>query len=280
MDPDNDRLSLHSNDGRPQAVVLGLAISQAEGSDFTFNLDGVALAGGQVGFGFDAASQSVIVEDDNGSESIYGLEILRINPDGTTDSFKGEVSDAGGPGIGLGLGADWTGRGAPPAFAISGGTLLTPAVQPQAPAQDGSIVLQSMNYTDRYLAVSEDGTRVELVPVTAASAPTLLLRSRFLATPMPDIGEDVVYLMVNDGSGRYLVATREGVTLQSDGGGGMAAFFRVVTGLDGQGVSFVSLEEPGSYLRHSGFVLRLDPADGSPLFDQDATFLPGGAVAQ
>ncbi|AEV83897.1 hypothetical protein ACWT_2544 [Actinoplanes sp. SE50] len=47
-------------------------------------------------------------------------------------------------------------------------------------------------------------------------------------------------------------------------------------------VSFESAGEPGRFLRHREFLLRLEPADGSSLFDQDATFCPertGGGFA-
>ena len=39
-------------------------------------------------------------------------------------------------------------------------------------------------------------------------------------------------------------------------------------------VSFESINRPGSYLRHSSFVLHLQPNDGSSTFAQDATFCP------
>ncbi|MEU7908750.1 AbfB domain-containing protein [Actinoplanes sp. NPDC049118] len=39
-------------------------------------------------------------------------------------------------------------------------------------------------------------------------------------------------------------------------------------------VSFESDNYPGHFLRHRGFALRLDRADGSALFDADATFCP------
>ncbi|KAJ6493750.1 family 54 glycoside hydrolase [Mycena vitilis] len=39
-------------------------------------------------------------------------------------------------------------------------------------------------------------------------------------------------------------------------------------------VSFESRDTPGSFLRHSGFVLQLNANDGSKLFHEDATFCP------
>ncbi|MBG0564650.1 AbfB domain-containing protein [Actinoplanes sp. NEAU-A11] len=46
--------------------------------------------------------------------------------------------------------------------------------------------------------------------------------------------------------------------------------------------SFESVNQPGFYLRHRDFLLRLDRADQTTLFDQDATFCPvtgGGGFA-
>jgi hypothetical protein len=53
------------------------------------------------------------------------------------------------------------------------------------------------------------------------------------------------------------------------------ATFRVRSGLGDHGcVSLESVNYPGSFLRHRNFVIHLDHRDGSPLFDQDATFCP------
>ncbi|WP_258055765.1 AbfB domain-containing protein [Streptomyces sp. Ru62] len=52
-----------------------------------------------------------------------------------------------------------------------------------------------------------------------------------------------------------------------------AATFTRVKGLaDARCWSFTTAD--GSYLRHRDFLLRAEPADGSPLFRQDATFCP------
>ncbi|OZV77459.1 alpha-L-arabinofuranosidase [Micromonospora echinospora] len=58
--------------------------------------------------------------------------------------------------------------------------------------------------------------------------------------------------------------------------------WRMVPGLaDAAGVSFEAVNRPGSYLRHSGYAVRLDPDDGSATFRADATFhrTPGLADA-
>ncbi|TKK83875.1 alpha-L-arabinofuranosidase [Herbidospora galbida] len=49
--------------------------------------------------------------------------------------------------------------------------------------------------------------------------------------------------------------------------------WRMVPGLaDSAGVSFESVNRPGSYLRHWDYAMRLDPNDGSAVFRADATF--------
>ncbi|PZG19504.1 alpha-L-arabinofuranosidase [Micromonospora craterilacus] len=49
--------------------------------------------------------------------------------------------------------------------------------------------------------------------------------------------------------------------------------WRMVPGLaDATGVSFESVSVPGSFLRHSGYVARLDPNDNTATFRADATF--------
>lgn len=49
----------------------------------------------------------------------------------------------------------------------------------------------------------------------------------------------------------------------------------VVTGLGNSGCfSFESVDTPGSYIRHSDFVLLLNANDGTKQFYEDATFCP------
>ena len=56
--------------------------------------------------------------------------------------------------------------------------------------------------------------------------------------------------------------------------------WRMVPGLaDAGGVSFESINRPGSYLRHSAYVARLDPNDGSATFRADATFYRTAGLA-
>jgi hypothetical protein len=55
--------------------------------------------------------------------------------------------------------------------------------------------------------------------------------------------------------------------------------WKVVNGLaDTSCLSFESVNQPGQFLRHQAFRLRIDPSDGSALFKGDATFCPRKAL--
>jgi len=57
------------------------------------------------------------------------------------------------------------------------------------------------------------------------------------------------------------------------------ASWKVVDGLaDGACLSFESVNQPGQFLRHQAWRLRIDPNDGSALFKADATFCPRKAL--
>ncbi len=78
------------------------------------------------------------------------------------------------------------------------------------------------------------------------------------------------YITHNDNNtqvGISQITTSSSATLKAD------ATWIVRAGLgSGSCVSFESANQPGQYLRHSGFQLYLQPTDGSSLFTQDATF--------
>ncbi|MBN1409976.1 MAG: family 43 glycosylhydrolase, partial [Spirochaetales bacterium] len=57
------------------------------------------------------------------------------------------------------------------------------------------------------------------------------------------------------------------------------AYFRMVPGLAGAGISFQSINFPDRYLRHAGGIIYLKVNDGSGLFAQDATFYQVAGLA-
>jgi Alpha-L-arabinofuranosidase B (ABFB) domain/Glycosyl hydrolases family 2, sugar binding domain/Glycosyl hydrolases family 2/Glycosyl hydrolases family 2, TIM barrel domain len=83
---------------------------------------------------------------------------------------------------------------------------------------------------------------------------------------------------------RYLRHTAGLVTTEVVGAGSgeslrKEASWKVVMGLaDAACLSFESIDQPGRFLRHAGFRLRIDPNDNSPAFPQDATFCPRPAL--
>lgn len=79
----------------------------------------------------------------------------------------------------------------------------------------------------------------------------------------------------------YLSASGTGVALTSTPPLSLSRF-RVVPGRadpSGGRVSFESIDQPGSYLRHSAFRLVQQPDDGTALFSADVTFVPVQGLA-
>ena len=52
--------------------------------------------------------------------------------------------------------------------------------------------------------------------------------------------------------------------------------FKLVNGLDGQGISFESVNFPGHYLRHQDSQIKLHKNDNTSLFLKDASFIKLG----
>lgn len=134
------------------------------------------------------------------------------------------------------------------------------------------LILQSVNYPDRYLAVSEDGTQIQLLPVAPDSDDALKQRATFTqVSGLADPGK----VSLQTSSGAYIVGTPDGVTLQTTLDTEelrQAATFTKVDGLAGTGVSFESLAYPGYHLRHSSFVLRLNVSNNTDLYNLDTSY--------
>ncbi|WP_022891360.1 AbfB domain-containing protein [Agromyces subbeticus] len=90
------------------------------------------------------------------------------------------------------------------------------------------------------------------------------------------VGERVSRLQAFTHPGHYVAASAGSAALAADPVLGVSRF-RVVSGLAGTAdgrVSFESVEQPGTYLRHSSFRIVAHQSDGSSLFAADATFVP------
>ncbi|MFT7587320.1 MAG: hypothetical protein ACI9EW_003762, partial [Cellvibrionaceae bacterium] len=127
-------------------------------------------------------------------------------------------------------GTPWGGTGVPafPYDACNGQAEI-------APAAPTSLILQSVNFPDRYLAVNFDGTGIELLPVSPESDDALKQRATFMQVPgLADASR--VSLQTNNGG--YVVATPDGVTLQAAPDTDelrRAATFNMIKGLAGTG---------------------------------------------
>lgn len=137
-----------------------------------------------------------------------------------------------------------------------------------------SIALQSVNIPDRHLVVNDGGSGIQLLAVAAASDGALKKRATWVM--LPGLADPtLVSLQAYQPSGAYLVAADSGVAVQRPDGTNRfreQATFKKVKGLAGSGWSFESLSQPGYYLRHQNYVLKLHKSDASELFKKDATF--------
>ncbi|MGB5050118.1 MAG: Ig-like domain-containing protein, partial [Caldilineaceae bacterium] len=78
----------------------------------------------------------------------------------------------------------------------------------------GPISLQSVNYPERHLIAKADGSSVELLDIPDNSSGGVQRRAEFLLKPgIADAS--MVSIQVNDSSGRYMVATSDGVVLKT-----------------------------------------------------------------
>lgn len=122
----------------------------------------------------------------------------------------------------------------------------------------------------------------------AAESPAAGRRPAPRRTPSPPVAAPVVDLNIGDTVGlevdgrpgvrvrhRDFLGRVDPISSSSSALDRADATFRVRRGLGDAGcVSLESVNYPGSFLRHRDFVIHLDRRDGSPLFDEDATFCP------
>ncbi|MEF2277403.1 glycosyl hydrolase [Deinococcus sp. YIM 134068] len=149
------------------------------------------------------------------------------------------------------------------------------------------------NGTRTYVAYNPGGAATT---VTFSTGATLNVPARSLATssggvitnppPAPTLQPGSFYSLrtVTPGVTRYLrhagsLASTEVVDANSAAGLKQDASWKAAPGLADAGcVSFESVNFPGSYLRHAGSRLRIDPNNTTDLFRQDATFCVRAAL--
>lgn len=136
----------------------------------------------------DPLSISAVSAASNGTATISGAQIAYTpTTDFTgTDTFTYTVSDGG----------------------LSDSATVTVTVHA------GPISLQSVNYPDRHLIAKADGSAVELLGIPDHSNGEVQKRAEFLLKP-GIANASMVSIQVNDSSGRYMVATSDGVVLKS-----------------------------------------------------------------
>ncbi|MBP7960970.1 MAG: tandem-95 repeat protein [Caldilineaceae bacterium] len=98
-------------------------------------------------------------------------------------------------------------------YTVSDGSLTDSAIV-TVTVHAGPISLQSVNYPERHLIAKADGSAVELLDIPDHSSGEVQKQAEFLLKPgIADAS--MVSIQVNDSSGRYMVATSNGVVLKT-----------------------------------------------------------------
>ena len=114
FDGDSHRVSFTASTLDSDTPALHMAVSQSDGSDYTFGVSGAQMASGRsISAAIDPATGSLVIENDDPANNGFALDVERINMDGSKTAYH---FDALGDGMGAGtvvdLGPNWTG-GAP-----------------------------------------------------------------------------------------------------------------------------------------------------------------------
>jgi len=148
---------------------------------------------------------------------------------------------------------------------------------PALTGANGHLSYKSSNYPDRFIC--HRGFRLLIEPSEGSDlhrndASFHLEAAPVLAAVRP--GDGVTLVSQNYPDKRWNVRNDEEVGIDDSA----YSRIRVVPALTGDAgaVSFEDASQPGSYLRHAGFVMRRHQFDGSELFKQDASFWPCPAL--
>ncbi len=101
---------------------IAISTHSAAGADYTVNVRNLDVDGGEtVAVGFDAAAQTITVENSDPRDNVYYFHIDRLNADGTHHVFEQrEASDGSGIGLRVAVGPTWDGRSAPAVTPLTG----------------------------------------------------------------------------------------------------------------------------------------------------------------
>ena len=105
---------------------IAVSTHSAAGADYTVNVRNLDVNVGEtVAVGFDAAAQTITVENSDPRDNVYYLHIDRLNADGSRDVFEqSDAADGSGVGLRVAAGPAWDGVGAP---------VVTPLARPSLP---------------------------------------------------------------------------------------------------------------------------------------------------
>jgi hypothetical protein len=125
--PESKRLTFQASALDGDTPSLNLAVSNADGSDYSATVANLALDTQEsVAVSIDAATGQVAVENNSASNGSYAVEIERINQDGATSVYDNPaVNDGAGLGVTIDAGPGWNGA-TPPAVQ----TIVTPTLAP------------------------------------------------------------------------------------------------------------------------------------------------------
>ena len=115
FDPETRRVTFTASalDGDTPSVYL--ALTNPDGSDYTFELSSLHLgAGTSLALRYEAATGKLFVENDHGVVDTFDLYVQRLNLDGTVNTYTGTgLSDGDGVGVIAEVGDTWDGTSAP-----------------------------------------------------------------------------------------------------------------------------------------------------------------------
>ncbi|MBX3014395.1 MAG: DUF11 domain-containing protein [Caldilineaceae bacterium] len=156
LDPATKRVTFAPGLGSTEAPSLALALTKADGADYSVVVKNVTVAQGHaVALTFDEASQSIALEDNSTGETAYQVEVQRINLDGTQNTFASDaVSDGGSAGVTLQVGEEWNGEDAPALQVEETSSLPAPVVVAEAPT--ATDLTQSNTYLVKTLTSDTD----------------------------------------------------------------------------------------------------------------------------
>jgi len=174
VDPDQKRITFEPGVDNAETPSISLAVSQADGSDFSVDVKNVNVAQGHaVALTFNEENQSITIEGNSADQTDYQVEVNRINTDGTTDTFVSDsVSDEGNAGVTLKVGDEWDGEETPEIQLEENSTLPAPIAGDEAQAVDEAANASS----DDAAAATEQVPACDLADMPAPTETDVMVR--------------------------------------------------------------------------------------------------------